>query len=299
MCTGAKVNAKNVPIRHVLQNGDRVEILTSKNQSPKLDWLNFVVTSKAKTKIRFKLNEVRVKLAENGKEILIRRLKNWKIPFSDETIRKLLKNYKLKIAQDLYCQIASQEIDLTQIKEILQEPVIIHEKPLPETEIQVPQPESPIKTEDYLIIDDKLANVDFKLAKCCNPIFGDEIFGFVTVSEGIKVHRLNCPNAAQMISKYGYRIVKAHWSSGGKETLFTVEVNVSGENDTGILNNISNVIAKDLKISLRSINVDTDSGMFKGRLKITVKDTGHLDSLIARLAAIKGVYKVSRVEKTI
>jgi GTP pyrophosphokinase len=298
MCTGAKVNAKNVPIRHVLQNGDRVEILTSKNQTPKLDWLNFVVTSKAKTKIRFKLNEVRVKLAENGKEILIRRLKNWKIPFSDETIRKLLKNYKLKIAQDLYCQIASQEIDLTQIKEILQEPVIIHEKPLPETEIQVPQPESPIKTEDYLIIDDKLANVDFKLAKCCNPIFGDEIFGFVTVSEGIKVHRLNCPNAAQMISKYGYRIVKAHWSSGGKETLFTVEVNVNGENDAGILNNISNVIAKDLKISLRSINVDTDSGMFKGRLKITVKDTGHLDSLMARLAAIKGVYKVSRVEKT-
>ena len=155
------------------------------------------------------------------------------------------------------------------------------------------------KQDDYLIIDDKLANVDFKLAKCCNPIFGDEIFGFVTVGEGIKVHRLNCPNAAQLISKYGYRIVKARWSSGGKETLFTVEVNVRGENDSSILNNISGIISKDLKVSLRAMNFDTDSGMFKGRIKITVRDTAHLDSLIARLSAVKGVYQVNRVEKII
>jgi GTP pyrophosphokinase len=296
-CTGAKINSRIVPIRHIMQNGDRVEVLTSKNQTPKLDWLNYVVTSKAKTKIRFKLNEERVKLAETGKETLVRRLKNWKILFSDETIRKLLKAYKLKTAQDLYFQIATGEIDISQVKELLQEPVII-EKPVTEPELSVTQPvltEAFVGKEDYLVIDDKIANVDFKLAKCCNPIFGDEVFGFVTIGEGIKIHRLNCPNAAQMISKYGYRIVKARWRSAGKEPLFTVELNITGENDTGILNSISDVLAKDLKVSIRAMNFDTESGIFKGRLKITVRDTSHLDSLMARLSAIKGVYKVNRI----
>ncbi len=299
MCTGAKVNSRLVPIRHVMQNGDRVEVLTSKNQSPKLDWLNFVVTSKAKTKIRFKLNEERVKRAEQGKELLLRRLKNWKITFSDENIRKLLKFYKLKTAQDLYYQIAAEEIDLAQIKVLLQEqPAAIAEKTVQDTELVSSPAEHGIRKEDYLIIDDKIANVDFKLAKCCNPIYGDSVFGFVTVGEGIKIHRINCPNAAQMISKYGYRIVKARWSPGGKEPLFTVEINLSGANDPNILEHISSVISKDLKVSLRTINIDTDGGMFKGRMRVTVKDTAHLDSLIARLSAIKGVYQVNRVEKT-
>jgi GTP diphosphokinase / guanosine-3',5'-bis(diphosphate) 3'-diphosphatase len=297
MCTGAKVNGRNVPIRHVMQNGDRVEVLTAKNQTPKLDWLNFVVTSKAKTKIRFKLNETRVKQAENGKEILLRRLKNWKIPFSDDIVRKLLKTFRLKIGQDLYYQIATEEIDIARIKEILQEPVA-SEKPMVEPEPSPPvQSESAIRTDDFLVIDDKLSHVDFKLAKCCNPIIGDEIFGFVTVGEGIKVHRLNCPNAAQMISKYGYRIVKARWRLAGKEALFTVEVNIQGENDPYMLNNISGVLAKDLKIALKSMSFDTENGMLRGRLKISVKDTSHLEILISRLAAIKGVYQVNRVEK--
>jgi guanosine-3',5'-bis(diphosphate) 3'-pyrophosphohydrolase len=296
-CTGAKVNGKNVPIRHILQNGDRVEILTSKNQTPKMDWLNFVITSKAKTKIRFKLNEVRVKLAESGKETLIRRLKNWKIPFSDETVRKLLKHYKKKIAQDIYYQISTEEIDLAEIKELLQEPVP-EEKPVPEAEpISAFQAETTVRADDYLIIDDKLANVDFKLAKCCNPIFGDDIFGFVTVGEGIKIHRLNCPNAAQLISKYGYRIVKARWSSTGKETVFSVEISIQGENDPNLLTNISNVLSKDLKIGLQSMSFDTDNGLFNGKLKLTVKDTAHLSSLMTRLTNIRGVYQVNRVEK--
>jgi GTP diphosphokinase / guanosine-3',5'-bis(diphosphate) 3'-diphosphatase len=297
-CIGAKVNGKNVPIRHVMQNGDRVEILTSKNQSPKMDWLNFVVTSKAKTKIKFKLNEARVKQAENGKEMLVRRLKNWKIPFSDETVRKLLKTYKLKISQDLYFQIASEEIELSDVKEVLQEQPV-SEKVVAEPEpLVAPQPvETPLRADDFLIIDDHLSNVDYKLARCCNPIKGDDIFGFVTVAEGIKIHRLNCPNAAQLISKYDYRIVKARWNTGGKEALFTVEVNVNGDNDPNILNNISSIISKDLKLSLRSMNVDTENGMFRGRMKITVKDTIHLDSLIARLSIIKGVFEVTRVEK--
>jgi guanosine-3',5'-bis(diphosphate) 3'-pyrophosphohydrolase len=297
-CTGAKVNSRIVPIRHVMQNGDRVEVLTSKNQTPKLDWLNFVVTSKAKTKIRFKLNEEKVKQAESGKEILTRRLKNWKIPFADETVRKLLKAYKYKTAQDLYYRIATGEIDISQVKELLQEPVV-SERQVPEPEIittLAAASEASVKKEDYLIIDENLANVDFKLARCCNPIFGDDVFGFVTVGEGIKIHRLKCPNAAQLISKYGYRIVKARWSSGGKDTLFTVDLNVDGENDPELLNNISNVISKDLKVALKSVHLDTDGGIFKGRLKITVRDVSHLDSLIARLKAIKGVYQVNRRE---
>lgn len=295
-CTGARVNGKVVPIRHVMQNGDRVEVLTSKNQTPKLDWLNFVVTSKAKTKIRFKLNEAKVKLAENGRELLIRRLKNWKIPFSDETVRKLLKAHKLKIAQELYYRIATGEIDIAQVKELLQEPVVT-EKTAPEPETLSPlPPEKPHKSDDYLVIDEKVANIDFRLAKCCNPIFGDEIFGFVTINEGIKIHRMNCPNAATLISKYGYRVVKARWKSTGKDTLFTVEIKIEGEHDPNILNNISGILTKDLKINLHSMSFDTENGMFMGRMKITVKDKAHLESLLGRLAAVKGVYRVSRVE---
>jgi guanosine-3',5'-bis(diphosphate) 3'-pyrophosphohydrolase len=299
-CIGARVNGKNVPIRHVLQNGDKVEILTSKNQSPKVDWLSFVVTSRAKSKIKFKLNEERVKIAENGKEILLRRLKNWKIPFSDETVRKLLKHYKLKISQDLYFLISTDKIDLADIKEFLsgpQQSEIPEEKSISDKEkIFPPDYEKILKTDDYLIIDDRLANIDYKLAKCCNPIFGDEIFGFVTIGEGIKIHRVNCPNAVQLISRYGYRVVKARWTSSGKETLFPVEISIEGENDPAILSSISNVLSKDLKINIQSIAMENVDNMFTGRLKITVKDTRHLDSLITRLTALKGVYHVSRLQ---
>ena len=296
-CTGAKVNGKNVPIRHIMQNGDRVEVMTAKNQTPKMDWLNFVVTSKAKTKIRFKLNEARVKQAENGKEMLVRRLKNWKIQFSDDVVRKLLKTFKLKISQDLYYQIATGEIDISRIKDLLQEPAAVPDKPVFEPEpVVAPSAETVVRTDDFLVIDNKLSNVDYKLAKCCNPIMGDEIFGFVTVSEGIKIHRLNCPNAAQLISKYDYRVVKAHWKSDSKNALFTVDLNITGESDPVILNNISTILAKDLKIALRSMSFDTENGMLRGKMKITVKDTAHLDALIGRLKNIKGVYNVHRVE---
>ncbi len=296
-CTGAKLNGRNVPIRHILQNGDRVEIINSKNQSPKLDWLNFVITSKAKTKIRLKLNEAKAKAAENGKEILLRRLKNWKIPFSDDTVRKLLKYYKIKTAQDLYFRVATEEIELAEIKELLHEHDTTDKKTSDHEPIEPKTVEAIVKPDDYVVIDQKVAQVDFKLAKCCNPIFGDEIFGFVTVGDGIKIHRLNCPNAAQLISKYGYRVVKAQWRSGVKDALFSVEIKIQGENDNNILNNISNILSKDLKINLQSFSLDSSEGLFNGRMKITIKDTGHLDSLIAKLSAIKGVYQVNRVER--
>ena len=277
----------------------RAKISTSKNQSPKLDWLNFVVTSKAKTKIRFKLNEAKVKAAETGKELLIRRLKNWKIPFSDAAIRKLLKHYKLRTAQDLYFKVSAEEIELAEIKELLLESDHAERPAAVQEQIESKTAEPLIKADDYLVIDQKVANVDFKLAKCCNPIFGDEIFGFVTIGEGIKVHRLNCPNAAQLISKYGYRVVKAQWRTGLKNAIFSVEIAVEGENDPHILNHISNVLSKDLKINLQSFVLDNSEGLFKGRMRITIKDTAHLEILLSRLSAIKGVYRVNRIEHNV
>ncbi len=299
-CTGARVNGKIVSIKHILQNGDKVEVITSKNQSPKIDWLSFVITSKAKSKIRLKLNEEKAKIAEQGREILQRRLKNWKIPFSDDNVRKLLKQYNLKIGQDLYYLIGTDKIDLTEVKELLIKP----EKVEIQAEQTVLEPEKIasdefakiIKPDDYLIIDDRLLNIEYKLAKCCNPIYGDEVFGFVTVGEGIKIHRLNCPNAVQLVTKYGYRIVKARWTSSVKDALFPVEITIEGENDSAILNSISNVLSKDLKINLQSINMENTNNMFTGRLKITVKDTHHLEALMAKLASLKGVYHVSRTQ---
>jgi GTP pyrophosphokinase len=194
--------------------------------------------------------------------------------------------------------IVTEEIDLSQIKEILQE-TVTEEKPANEPEPVISQSAgTTIRTDDFLIIDDRLGNVDFKLAKCCNPIIGDEIFGFVTIGEGIKVHRLNCPNAAQLISKYGYRVVKARWSAGGKHATFMVEIAIESENDPNILNNISTVLSKDLKITLNSISLNNEDGMLRGRLRISIRDTSHLDMLISRLSAVKGVYQVNRVERS-
>ncbi|HJX71191.1 MAG TPA: RelA/SpoT family protein, partial [Bacteroidales bacterium] len=296
-CTGAKINGKNVPIRHVLQNGDRIEIQTSKNQSPKLDWLNFVITSKAKAKIRQKLNEEKFKEAENGKEIFKRRLKNWKIPYSDDIIRVLLKKYKLKNAQDLYYLISTEKIELGEIKDFIVE---IEQQ---QEEGHVTPDEKPVDTEktfrtgeDFLIIDEKVSNIDYKLSKCCSPIFGDDVFGFVTISDGIKIHRTNCPNAAQLLSKYGYRVVKARWNKSDGTTSFPVEIKISGEDVPGLLNNISDVVSREFRIALRSISMDTDNGVFQGRLKLMVLDIKHLDSLIARLHKIKGIYSVKRQE---
>ncbi len=212
-CVGAKVNGKNVTIKHVLQNGDHVSILRSKNQKPKQDWLSFVVTTKAKTKIKQVLNEEKTKAAAEGKEILMRRMKNWKIVYVDTLIQKLLNSYSLKTAQDLYYLIATEKIELLQIKEVLLKdesagentPVTI----LPEREIKE-QADSQIS--DYLIIEDRVEGLDYKLSKCCNPAFGVSVFGFVTILEGIKIHRKNCPNAHYMITRFPYRIVGVIWT---------------------------------------------------------------------------------------
>jgi GTP pyrophosphokinase len=299
-CVGAKVNGKNVPIRHILNNGDKVEIITSKSQKPKLDWMQFVVTGKAKSKIRQALLEQRLAQVEEGKEILKRRFRNWKIEFEDQNINRIIRHYKFKTAADLYFQIVTEKIDPLEIKELLTRKEKQAESKQPDRideEIVGKLTSTGIKHEDYLVIDDRLDKIVYRLAKCCNPIYGDEIFGFVTVSEGISIHRINCPNAAQLISRYGYRVVKAQWSETEKQIYLPATIRITGIDEIGILSRISEVISNDLKVNMRSVSVESNEGLFEGSITLFVKDTGHLNILIRRISKIKGVLSVSRMEQ--
>jgi guanosine-3',5'-bis(diphosphate) 3'-pyrophosphohydrolase len=298
-CMGAKINGRSVPIRHKLSNGDKVEIITSKGQRPRQDWLRYVVTSKARSKIKQALQETKLAEAEEGRDILKRRFKNWKIEFEDVNINKLLRHFKLKTATDLYHLVAIEKIELLEIKDILQE-----KEKSPgtgkSTEIGAYDVNrlmsSGLKQDDYLIIDKSLDKLDYRLGKCCNPIYGDEIFGFVTVSAGITIHRVNCPNASQLISRHGYRVVKAQWAVTGADIYLPATIRVTGLDDIGILSKISDVISKDLRVNMRSVSIDSTEGMFEGTITLFVKDTRHLDGLIKNLSRLKGVLSVSRME---
>jgi GTP pyrophosphokinase len=293
-CVGGKVNGKNVTIRYVLQNGDHVSILRSKNQKPKQDWLSFVVTSKAKTKIKQALNEERTKAAAEGKEMLMRRLKNWKITYGDAVIQKLIIHYDLKTAQDLYCNIESGKTDLLQIKEVLlaQEE---YQVPVQETETPEKEPRDLVSSQysDYLIIEDRVEGLDYKLSKCCNPVFGDHIFGFVTISEGIKIHRTGCPNANNLISRYPYRVVVARWTKTKGSPTFNAIVKISGIEDFGIGNKIADIVAG-YNVSVRSFNYSVDEGMFEGTLNIMVPNNDVLYVIIKKISSIRGVLKATR-----
>jgi GTP diphosphokinase / guanosine-3',5'-bis(diphosphate) 3'-diphosphatase len=295
-CVGGKVNGKNVTIRYVLQNGDHVSIIRSKSQKPKQDWLSFVVTNKAKTKIKQVLNEEKTKAAAEGKEILMRRMKNWKIVYGDTLIQKLLNSYSLKTAQDLYYLIATEKIELLQIKEALLKeepaegsvPVTI----MPEKE-QKEQVDSQIS--DYLIIEDRVEGLDYKLSKCCNPVFGDSVFGFVTISEGIKIHRTSCPNAHNMMARYPYRVIAARWSKSKSSVSFIASIKITGIEDTGMVNKIADVIA-DQKAAVRSFNYNMSDGMFEGILNIMVPNSDILQSIMRKIQSIKGILKVTRYD---
>ncbi len=295
-CVGGKVNGKNVTIRYVLQNGDHVSIIRSKNQKPKQDWLSFVVTTKAKTKIRQVLNEEKTKAAAEGKEVLLRRMKNWKISYGDLAIQKLLVFFNMKTAQDLYYNISTGKIELLHIKEVLQkgeekEPVA-SVTPVPEAE----QKESYDNLySDFLIIEDRVEGLDYKLAKCCNPVFGDSVFGFVTISEGIKIHRTGCPNAGNMISRYPYRVVAARWTKSRSSASFIAAIKITGVEDIGMVNKIADVIAEN-KAIVRNFNYKMDDGMFEGILNIMVTNHNVLYGVIRKIQAIKGIMKASRID---
>ena len=296
-CIGAKVNHKLVPLSHKLQNGDQVEIITSSKQTPKEDWLSFVVTAKAKSKIKSALKEEKRKIAEDGKEILERKLKSLKITYNSDNLYKLTYFFKLPSTLDMFYNVAKGIIDLKQLKEFAASEKVVENKP------EKPEP-IPIegflkkakgKDSDTLLIGEDLQKIDYKLSTCCNPIPGDDVFGFVTVSEGIKIHRTNCPNAAKLMSNYGYRIVKAKWDSQ-KELAFLTGLRIRGIDDVGLINSITTVISSDFKVNMRSITVDSYEGIFDGSIMVFVNDTVHLDHLITRLKEVKGVTSVTRFD---
>jgi GTP pyrophosphokinase len=296
-CIGAKVNYKLVPLAHKLQNGDQVEIITSSKQSPKEDWLSFVVTAKAKSKIKSALKEEKRKVAEEGKEILERKLKSLKITYNSDNLYKLTYYFKLPSTLDLFFNVASGKIDLKQLKEFSASEKVVENKPektiLPLVDGFLRKPKT--KDSDTLLIGEDLQKIDYRLSTCCNPIPGDDVFGFVTVSEGIKIHRTNCPNAAKLMSNYGYRIVKAKWDSQ-KELAFLTGLRITGIDDVGLINSITTVISNDFKVNMRSITVDSYEGIFDGSIMVFVNDTVHLELLITRLKELKGVTSVTRYD---
>lgn len=294
-CVGGKVNGKNVTIRYVLQNGDHVDIIRSKNQKPKQDWLSFVVTNKAKTKIKQVLNEEKTKAAAEGKEILMRRLKNWKIPFSDTVIQQLINHYNFKTAQDLYFLIYTGKLELLEIKEILQkEKAGEQESPLvPSTQEKETKELKDTQYSDFLIIEDRIEGLDYKLAKCCNPVFGDSIFGFVTISEGIKIHRTGCPNSHNMMARFPYRVLAAEWTKAKASPSFIATIKITGVEDIGIVNKIADIISG-YSVSVRTFNYTIEEGMFEGALNILVPNNDVLYGIIRKILSIKGVLKASR-----
>ncbi|MFU8844285.1 MAG: RelA/SpoT family protein [Bacteroidales bacterium] len=298
LCSGARVNGKQVPIRHVLQNGDKVEILTSKNQKPKLDWLNFVITNKAKNKIRRTLKEERFQEAEIGKDILKRKLRNRKIQFSDAIVDKLIKQFKLKSSVDLYYLIAVEKIDLTEIKKSIEEvpePVARVLTPPTRKEPDRENLQADTDTKDFMVIDDDIENLDYELAKCCHPVSGDAVFGFVTIGKGITIHRLNCPNARQLLSKFNYRVISVKWRRSDENKTYLSTLHIVGDDEVGVLNNITSVISNDLKVNMVSLNVDTSKeGKFDARIKVSVRDSKHIETLIHKVMKVKGVRKATR-----
>lgn len=298
-CIGAKVNHKLVPLSYKLQNGDQVEIITSSKQTPKEDWLNIVVTAKAKSKIKSSLKEEKRKIADQGKETLERKLKSLKITYNTDNLNKLTYFFKLPSTQELFIAVAKGKIELKDLKDYLASEKEIENRGSSEKSDnqkieallnRVKGPES-----DILLIGEDLQKIDYTLAACCNPIPGDDVFGFVTVNEGIKIHRTNCPNAAQLMANYGYRVVKAKWNRQ-QELTFLTGLHIIGIDDVGLINNITKVISGDFKVNMRSITVDTDNGIFDGSIMVYVNDKEHLDNLIKNLLEVKGVTAVTRFD---
>ena len=297
-CVGGKVNQRKVTIKHKLKNGDQVSIETSNNQKPKLDWLDFVVTTKAKTRIKSSLNEEKKREAANGKEIVKRKFKNWKIEYNDDVIRTLLTSLKLKTAQDLYYKISVGEIEALHLKNIIKGQE--EEETKAKDVLGELMPKKVVEnlsfdnSDEFLVIDNDLKNINYKLAQCCNPIFGDEIFGFITIREGIKIHRVLCPNAKQMRERYPYRFIKAMWRNTKQISSFQATIHMGGTDRAGIVGDISYIIAKDVGVQMRSINIDSKNGDFEGTLRVFVNNIEHLDFLMHKLKNIKGIQHVSR-----
>ncbi len=301
-CVGARINNKVVNLRYILQSGDQVEIMTSSNQKPNQDWINIVKTSRAKSKIRLALKETQIKEGLFAKETLERKFKNRKIEVDESIMQMLIRKLGFKEVSDFYRHIASGELD---VNHVIDRYVELQQEDQPVTGNNVAEsaanfvlddtrlPNGGIQ-DDVLVIDRNLKGVDYQLARCCQPIYGDKVFGFVTVSGGIKIHREDCPNAPELRKRFGYRIVKARWSGKGSSQ-YAITLRVIGNDDIGIVNNLTSIISKDEKLILRSINIDSNDGLFSGNITIMIDDNTRLESLMKKLRTVKGVKQVMRI----
>ncbi len=299
-CVSAKVNGKNVPIKYELNNGDTVSIVTSPTQSPKRDWLNFVVTSKARVRIKQALREEMAKMVDFAKEMLQRRFKNRKIDMEEASLMRYIKKKGYKTVTDFYVDIAEERLDPNVIidefldlirKETEQQEHLLARSA--EEFVTTTEAEEITTSKDVLVIDKNLTGIEYKLAKCCNPIYGDEVFGFVS-TQGIKIHRMDCPNAQEMFSRFGYRIIRAKWSGKG-DNGYIVTLRVVGRDDIAIVTNITSVIGKETNVSLRSLHIDSVDGLFQGNFTVQVRDTTTLNQLTKKLKTVKGVKNVERL----
>ena len=303
-CTGARINNKVVTFRQELKSGDQVEILTSSTQRPKQEWLNIVKTSRAKSKIRLAIKETQQKEALLVKEMLERKFKNRKIEQDESVMMRVIKKLGYKEASDFYRDIASESLD---VSTVLDKYIEIQQGEKAVTGDNIARsaeeftldgsqlsPLSPALSDDVLVIDQNLKGIDYQLARCCNPIYGDQVFGFVTNGGGIKIHRCDCPNAPEMRRRFGYRIVRAKWSGKGGSQ-YSITLRVIGNDDLGIVNNLTSIISKDEKLVLRSINIDSNDGLFRGNLVIMINDNTRLEGLIKKLRTVKGVKQVERI----
>ena len=300
-CIGAKVNQKLVPINHALRNGDQIEILTSSKQKPNEDWLRFVVTQKAKSKIKDLLREDKRHVADEGKEILQRKLKQLKLDANSQLFEQMRAFFNVNSQFELHYDVGIGKVGLNELKrfkEYKPEPTPRH-KPGEGAEAKSVEHEAPAKGQydDILLIGEDMDVVEYKLAKCCTPIPGDEVFGFVTVSEGIKIHRTNCSNAPELLSNHNNRVIKAKWTSQ-HEVAFLTGLKVVGTDRVGLINDVSKIISEELKVNMSSIAFRTEQGIFEGEIMLYVNDTRHLDLLISKLEKVEGVVKVARFDSS-
>ena len=300
-CTGARVNGKNVQLRQKLNSGDQVEIMTSNTQTPKRDWLTFVTTSKARNKIRQALKEIAARQTQFAKETLERKFKNRKLEYDEAILMRLIRKLGFKTVTDFYQSIANESMDVNDIidkyldmqKRETEQREEISYRSAEGFNIQQPTDAKDYK-DDVLVIDRNLKGLDFTLARCCNPIYGDEVFGFVSINGGIKIHRCDCPNAKEMRSRFPYRIVKARWAGKSQGKQYPITLRIIGHDDIGIVTNITSIINKENNILLRSISIDSHDGLFSGMLTVTVDDNAKLESLIKKIKTVKGVKQVNR-----
>ena len=299
-CIGGKVNHKLVPLSYQLNSGDQIQIITSRKQIPKEDWVNYVVTSHARQKIKHSLKEVERSKSIEGKEIFKKWAKKKGLLFIEANILSLYRKLKFDSAQEMYFLISNGTLELDSIKgyELKQGKILWEKGPQPDTSkrTEVSEKYIPNAKEDTLLIGESMQKLDYTLSKCCNPIAGDDVFGFITVIGGIRVHRRNCPNATNMLSKYAYRMMKARWTSKA-QTQFKVKLQITGIDDVGLVNQLTEVISADMQVNMIAISMESKDGVFEGNITALVMNTTHLRDIIEKLKNVNGVHTVERVDE--